>query len=158
MLREAPQPNAKSTPLPANAVVTRLEERQGPYLRVRTSDGKTGWLDMFDLQSGAHAAPAAAPGTGALRSLGQAFSPGSTRSTTVATSTVGIRGLDADDLANATPNLAAVDAAGQFKASEKQARQFAQRAGLRHARSPTSSPPRLPRRRLRAHWHSEDAP
>lgn len=132
-LREAPQPNAKSTPLPANAVVTRLEERQGPYRRVRTSDGKTGWLHMFDLQSGAQAAPAAAPGTGtsALRSLGQAFSPGSTRATTVATSTVGIRGLDADDLANATPNLAAVDAAGQFKASEAQARQFAQRAGLR---------------------------
>lgn len=132
-LREAPRADAKSTPLPANAVVTRLDERQGPFRRVRTSDGKTGWLHMFDLQSGAQATPAAAPSTGtsALRSLGQAFGAGGTRPTTVATSTVGIRGLDADDLANATPNLAAVDAAGQHKVSESQARQFAQRAGLR---------------------------
>ena len=125
-----------------DAVVTRLDERQGPFRRVRTSDGKTGWLHMFDLQSGAQATPAAAPSTGtsALRSLGQAFGAGGTRPTTVATSTVGIRGLDADDLANATPTLAAVDAAGQHKVSESQARQFAQRgrgwrvAAARHQR------------------------
>lgn len=133
VLRDAPDPNAKSTPLAANAVVTRLDERQGPYRRVRTSDGKTGWLHMFDLQSGAQAAPAATPGAGssALRSIGQAFSAGTPRPTTVATSTVGIRGLDANDLANASPDVAAVDAASQLKVSEAQARQFAQRAGLR---------------------------
>lgn len=131
-LREAPQPNAKSTRLAANAAVTRLDERQGPYRRVRTAEGKTGWLHMFDLQGSAPSASAASgTGTGVLRSLGQAFSPANTRSNTVATSTVGIRGLDADDLANASPNLAAVDAAGQYKASEAQARQFAQRAGFK---------------------------
>ncbi len=132
-LRSAPQANAPSTRLPANTTVTRLEERQGPFRRVRTPDGKTGWLHMFDLQGNA---PAAASGNGAaggaLRALGQAFSPTpSPSSNTVATSTVGIRGLDADDLAKANPDLAAVNAAGQFKVSEAQARQFGQRAGFK---------------------------
>lgn len=131
-LRTTPQANAPSTRLPANTTVTRLEERQGPFRRVRTQDGKTGWLHMFDLQGNAPVAAAGStPGSGALRALGQAFSPSPAPSSTVATSTVGIRGLDADDLANATPNLAAVNAAGQFKVSEAQARQFAQRAGLK---------------------------
>ena len=77
------------------------------------------------------AAPAGNSGTSALRSLGQAFSPGAASSGPVATSTVGIRGLDADDLAKATPNLQAVDAAGVYKVSEAQARQFGQRAGFK---------------------------
>jgi len=130
-LRATPQANAKSTRLPADTTVTRLEERQGPFRRVRTPDGKTGWLHMFDLQGNAPAAASGGTGSSALRALGQAFSPSSTPSSTVATSTVGIRGLDADDLANATPNLAAVNAAGQYKVSDAQARQFAQRAGFK---------------------------
>lgn len=133
-LREAPQANAKSTPLPAATTVTRLDERQGPFRRVRTSDGKTGWLHMFDLQGNAPTtAFASASGSGAnvLRSLGQAFSPSSNRSNTVATSTVGIRGLDVDDLANASPNMGAVDAAAQYRVNETQARQFAQRSGFK---------------------------
>jgi len=131
-LREGPQANAKSTRLPADTTVTRLDDRQGPFRRVRTSDGKIGWLHMFDLQGNAPAAATTGnSGTSALRSLGQAFSPSGATSGTVATSTVGIRGLDADDLAKASPNLQAVDAAGQYKVSEAQARQFAQRAGFK---------------------------
>lgn len=130
-LRETPQANAKATKLPADTTVTRLDERQGPFRRVRTRDGKTGWLHMFDLQGTSAAAPAGNSGTSALRSLGQAFSPSAASSGPVATSTVGIRGLDADDLAKATPNLQAVDAAGVYKVSEAQARQFGQRAGFK---------------------------
>jgi hypothetical protein len=48
----------------------------------------------------------------------------------VSTSTVGIRGLGAEDLANAQPNLAAVAQADANRANAAQARQFAGGASL----------------------------
>ena len=62
---------------------------------------------MFDV--GAQAGTAAAgsnTATSGLRSLGGLFGGGSS---TTATATVGIRGLSAEDIANAQPNPAAVD-------------------------------------------------
>jgi hypothetical protein len=62
----------------------------------------------------------------------------------VATSTVGIRGLGAEDLANAQPNLAAVAQADANRANAAQARQFAGSASLGSRQVeplPTPAPP-----------------
>ncbi len=63
-----------------------------------------------------------------LRSVGGLFGGGST---TTATATVGIRGLSAEDIANAQPNPAAVTQAEKMRLSADQARQFASAAPLK---------------------------
>jgi hypothetical protein len=129
-LRTAPNDAAKGPALKANTPVTRLNERQGAWTRVRLASGAMGWVHMFDLKAGTATAAPAASGTSALRALGQVAGATSSRQT-VATSTAGIRGLDANDIAQATPNLAAVQQAENRKADEAQARAFASRAQLK---------------------------
>ena len=98
-LRDTPaESGASVAPLAANTVVTRSSERKGPWTKVSTPQGASGWVHMFDL--GPQAGSASGTGnaaTGGLRSLGGLFG-GNSGSTTTATSTVGIRGLDAQDI------------------------------------------------------------
>ena len=130
-LRDAPGDKGKSiAALPAQAAVTRTNERQGPWVQVRTSAGATGWVHLFDI------GPATAPAEGgssagnALRSVTGLF--GGSRSTQTG-STAGIRGLDAQDLANAQPNPAAVTQMEGLRQTEADARSFANSASLRSA-------------------------
>jgi hypothetical protein len=49
-LREAPASSGRSlAALPAQSPLTRLGERQGPWVQVRTEAGATGWLHLFDV-------------------------------------------------------------------------------------------------------------
>ncbi len=130
-LRSAPADNAPAVaPVKASTPVTRLPERQGAYVRA-TVEGKTGWLHMFDIGSPAAASTTAASGGGSnvLRGLGSMFARPT--STTVSTTTVGIRGLDANDIANAQPNVAAVTTAEGLRVSATDAQQFAAQSSLR---------------------------
>ncbi|MCZ8218204.1 MAG: SH3 domain-containing protein [Acidovorax sp.] len=144
-LRDSPADNGASVaPLEANTVVTRSSERKGPWTKVSTPQGATGWVHMFDLgpQSGA-AANSNNSAAGGLRGLGGLFG-GNSGSTTTATSTVGIRGLDAEDIAKAQPNPAAVGRVEGMRVNADQARQFASSASL-HARDvPAMAQPVLP--------------
>lgn len=130
-LREAPGETSRSVaPLAARTPVTRSGARQGAWIQVRTAEGATGWVHMFDV---APASSAAAPSAGAnaLRGLTSFFNKGSAQgATTTATSTVGIRGLGAEDLARAQPNMAAVAQADTLRMDADQARQFASAAAL----------------------------
>ena len=96
---------------------------------------------MFDV--GAQAGTAAAgsnTATSGLRSLGGLFGGGSS---TTATATVGIRGLSAEDIANAQPNPAAVQQAEKLRVSADQAQRFASAAALRKQNvEPLPEPPR----------------
>jgi len=85
-LRDSPADNGASVaPLEANTVVTRSSERKGPWTKVSTPQGATGWVHMFDLgpQSGA-AAASNNTATGGLRGLGGLFG-GNSGTTTTAT-------------------------------------------------------------------------
>lgn len=130
-LREAPGENSRS--LAALAVRTPLARsgaRQGAWIQVRTTEGASGWVHMFDVGS---AATAEAPGAGAnaLRGLTSFFNRGSAQGgATTATSTVGIRGLGAEDLARSQPNMAAVAQADALRLDADQARQFASAVAL----------------------------
>lgn len=130
-LREAPGETSRSVaPLAARTPVTRSGARQGAWIQVRTAEGASGWVHMFDV---APASSAAAPSAGAnaLRGLTSFFNKGSAQGgTTTATSTVGIRGLGAEDLARSQPNMAAVAQADTLRLDADQARQFASAAAL----------------------------
>lgn len=138
-LREAPGEASRSVAaLAARTPVTRSGARQGAWIQVRTTEGASGWVHMFDV---APASSAAAPSAGAnaLRGLTSFFNKGSAQGgATTATSTVGIRGLGAEDLARAQPNMAAVAQADTLRMDADQARQRGgawQPAGGRPARA-----------------------
>jgi len=126
-LRDQPASSAGTlVTLPAGSSVTRLPQRSGPWMQVQTTTGQVGWVHLFELTASNASAPANNGLTGALRGLSGFLNRGSTSGgTTVATSTVGIRGLNKEDLQNAVPNSAAVERMEQFRADENQARRFA---------------------------------
>ena len=147
-LRDTPaESGASVASLEANTAVTRSSERNGAWARVSTAQGATGWVHMFDLGPPAGSAAGAASGVSStaatgLRSLGNLFG-GNSGPTTTATSTVGIRGLGAEDIANAQPNPAAVTQAEGLRVNEDQARQFATVAALQpRTVPPLAEPPR----------------
>lgn len=143
-LRSTPEESGASVAaLAANTVVTRSAERKGPWTKVSTAQGASGWVHMFDLgpQTGSASGTGNAA-TGGLRGLGGLFG-GNSGPTTTATSTVGIRGLGAEDIANAQPNPAAVTQAEALRVNADQARKFASTASLNQRTvPPLAEPPR----------------
>jgi len=142
-LREQPADGGRSlASLAPDTAVTRLAERQGPWVRVRTATGAVGWVHLFDVGAPGTAAAASSGPSGLLRGVTGLLSKPTTR-TTVSTSTIGIRGLGAEDLAQAQPDGAAVTRMEALRASEQQARQFAKEARLAPAAvDPLPEPPR----------------
>ena len=143
-LRQGPSETTSSVvSLGAQASVTRLPERQGPWMRVKTEAGQVGWFHMFDVATAAAQTNSNNTASGALRGLSNLFGGGS-KTTTTATSTVGIRGLGAEDIANAQPNLEAIKRAEALRADAAQAKRFASESQL-IARAvdplPTPQPP-----------------
>ncbi|MES2191906.1 MAG: SH3 domain-containing protein [Pseudomonadota bacterium] len=130
-LRDAPGEASKSlATLAVQTSVTRLAERQGPWIRVRLADGTQGWVHVFDITATSSAQGSNA-GTGALRSITDFFNRGSAQGNAgPATSTVGIRGLGAEDIANSQPDLSAVTLLDAARLDASQARQFAGIASL----------------------------
>lgn len=130
-VRKQPDASAESVmPIAASSTVLHHGERQGAWMRIKADTGKQGWMRLFDL-SATSAAASTSGGGGAgnvLRGVGSLLAPGSTKPVT--TSTLGVRGLDANDLAAAQPNPAAVTQGERLRTSEAQAKQFAQRSGL----------------------------
>jgi len=138
-LRDGPGASARVVAnVPVDTPLVRLPNRQSAWIEVRMATGTTGWIHMFDL--GAPNAPTAPSNaaTGALRGLTNFFTRGNqTGKTTVATSTVGIRGLGAEDIAQAQPNLQALGQAESYRQNAAQAERFASYARL----SPRTVPP-----------------
>ncbi len=130
-LRDAPAEAARSLgPLAVQTPVTRLPARQGPWIQVRTAQGAIGWIHMFDVGT-ALPAQGGNSATGALRTVTGFFGGGSARpATTSGTSTIGIRGLGAEDIANSQPNLDAVAKAEAMRVDTSQARNFGTLAAL----------------------------
>ncbi len=132
-LRQAPDEKSSSVAsLPVQTTLTKTTLRVGPWIQVKTADAKTGWVHMFDVSATGNApVPTSNAATGALRGLTNFFSGGSSqRPTTTATSTVGIRGLGAEDIANATPNIEALTQVEALRQDATQAKRFASDAPL----------------------------
>ena len=139
VLREAPSESAPGiAELPASTPLARLAERSGAWVRVQLvstpagpAPGPTGWLHLFDLGTPASVAPAGNAATGLLRNVTSFLGRSSPQQgTTVATTTIGVRGLGAEDIARAQPNNAAVDQMDALRIESDAARQFAALAAL----------------------------
>jgi hypothetical protein len=144
-LREAPAATAATLAnLPAQSALTRLPARQGPWVQVRTAAGVSGWVHLFDVASATEQGTVASAATGALRGLTSFFNRGNAAAPASPTATVGIRGLSAEDLGSAQPNMAALAQAETQRQDANQARKFASDAAL-HAQTvpplPIPAPP-----------------
>lgn len=145
-LRETPSEAAPGlAALAPQATVSRLQARRGPWIEVRSAQGVTGWVHMFDVGT----TPVAQGGnfaTGALRGLTGLFGGGNSLAPArTATATIGIRGLGAEDITNAQPNLTAVTLVDALRLDAVQARQFASAAALTPLMiDPLPVPPRPP--------------
>lgn len=143
-LRQTPSDSGSPVAaLPAQSTVTRTPVRRGAWVQVE-AHGTTGWVHMFDLAAPESANPTTTtsnsnPLTEGLRGLGSIFGGGG-KTSSVATSTAGARGLDAGDISSPTsPNspktqaVPATETVAQVESqriSATQAHSFAKSAGL----------------------------
>jgi len=126
-MKQAPAADAATlATLPENTAVDALE-RKGGWTRVKTSAGE-GWVRMLSLRLGG--ATTAKPGASGLT---QAFNVARTGTSGTQTTT-GVRGLDADQIANAQPNPAELAKLEKFAANREAAASFATEGKL----APTS--------------------
>lgn len=150
VLRDGPGDSANTlATLPAQTALTRQPTRQGPWVQVKTAAGATGWIHMFDVGTAADQGGVANAATGALRGLSNLFNRGSAQpqASSGPTATVGIRGLGAEDIANAQPNLAALAQAEGQRQDAAQAKRFAAESSLAVQSVeplPTPAPPPAP--------------
>jgi hypothetical protein len=126
-MKQAPATDAATlATLPENTAVD-AHERKGGSNRVKTSAGE-GWVRMLSLRLGG--ATTAKPGASGLT---QAFNVARTGTSGTQTTT-GVRGLDADQIANAQPNPAELAKLEKFAANREAAASFATEGKL----APTS--------------------
>ncbi|MEP7061030.1 MAG: SH3 domain-containing protein [Betaproteobacteria bacterium] len=124
-LRAQPASDAKSIKsLPAESAVD-VVGRQGAWVQLRSAR-ITGWAKLFDIRVGESGAPVAAKkgGNGVADTLGLAMG---TRGSSV---TTGVRGLDADMLARASPNAQAYATLASYARNKEQANAFAKAGRL----------------------------
>lgn len=126
LLAEPYSDAARVSSLKAKQQVSVLK-RKGGWYQVKRG-GNTGWLRMSHIRFGDGKA-AKADGKG----LGQAlrfFTTGRSGADGVTVAT-GIRGLDAADVSNATPDHNAVNKLERYRSSDSNAKNFAKVAGLK---------------------------
>ena len=131
-VRESPGDTGRSVAtLPAQAPVTRTNERQGPWVQVRTASGATGWVHLFDVGPASAAPAESSIGGSALRGVTGLF--GGSRASTQTGTTAGIRGLGAEDLAQAQPNPQGLRQMEALRQNDADVRSFAGRSAWRPA-------------------------
>ncbi len=130
-LREKPFANAKVVSKLTAGQKVDIIKRQGAWYQVKAAD-KLGWVNMLSVRKTATAAVASG------KSLGQ-VATGRTGTGTV-TATSGIRGLNEENLRQATFQEEPVAYVEKFRTAEPQARKFASAAGLK----PRTVPPLTP--------------
>jgi hypothetical protein len=106
--------------------VAEVAGKQGAWLNLRTQAG-AGWLFSFNVRFQSEGAgEASGSGTGSV--LGRLFAP--RRSTVSVTSTIGVRGIEEEDLKQATFDAGQVKLLEGYSASKESAEQGARGAGL----------------------------
>jgi Bacterial SH3 domain len=122
-LKQAPATDAATVAtLPENTAVEALERKSG-WTRVKASSGE-GWVRMLSLRFGGEVKPKA--GSSGLTQMFNVARTG-TSGTQV---TTGVRGLDAEQLANAQPNPAELAKLEKFAADRDAAAKFAAQGKL----------------------------
>ncbi len=115
----------------AEKTTVEILNRSGAWMKVKSPDGKQGWIRMLSVRLGTPGQKP--PGGGSLLSaLGFANRPRPAGSSTV---TTGVRGFSEEDLAAAKPNPAELEKMKSFAATSAQAAQLAETGKLKAARA-----------------------
>lgn len=123
-LKEKAAPDARTVAsLPADTAVKVLG-RGGQWTQVEAQSQK-GWVRVFHLRFPSTVETAAAPSGGALSSLTGALGFGRQTAKPSTVATTGIRGLTAEDFANASPDVEALKRLQSFRADKGSAERFA---------------------------------
>lgn len=126
-LKQEPASDAATVAALAEQTAVEVLERKSGWIRVKSAGGE-GWVRMLALRLGG--ATAAKPGASGLTQMFNVARTG-TSGTQV---TTGVRGLDAEQIANAQPNPAELAKLEKFAADRDAAASFATQGKL----SPTS--------------------
>ena len=126
-LKQEPASDSATVAALAEQAAVEVVERRGGWMRVKSASGD-GWVRMLSLRLGGSAA--AKPGASGVSQLFNVARTG-TSGTQV---TTGVRGLDAEQIANAQPNPAELAKLEKFAADRNAAEGFATQGKL----SPTS--------------------
>lgn len=126
VLRAEPRTDAAAVISLPNGATGEALARQGAWVQIR-SGAATGWIYSFNVRFGA----ATGSGDGAGSVLGRVFGP---RQRVNVTSTIGIRGLDEEDLKQARFDNGQVQQLDNYAASREQAESHAGELGLSTAR------------------------
>jgi hypothetical protein len=126
-LKQAPASDSDTVAALAEQTAVEVLERKSGWIRVKSAGGE-GWVRMLALRLGG--ATAAKPGASGLTQMFNVARTG-TSGTQV---TTGVRGLDAEQIANAQPNPAELAKLEKFAADRDAAASFATQGKL----SPTS--------------------
>ncbi len=120
-LHEGPHADAHAlADLPRATAVT-ISERRGGWYHVLLANGQSGWVPMTSLRF----ASAGAGGAGSWDKTAYSLFESGRSGASGTTASTGVRGLNTGDIADATPDLAAVDELAQWSVSRVQAQAFA---------------------------------
>lgn len=108
--------------LPEKTSVT-ITKRQGGWMQITSTPGN-GWIRMLSVRLGEPGGTASTSSSSGGSWFASLFSLGRSSSSGAAVTT-GVRGLDKQQITNATPNLAEVQKMQAFTVSKDQAQQFA---------------------------------
>lgn len=124
LMKEPASDAPRVATLPENAAVD-AGERRGGWIRVRTAAGEEGWVKLLSLRY-------AGPGAVRQGDTGLAQAVNVARTGTSGTRvTTGVRGLDAEEIANARPNPAELSRLKRFASTREASAAFADAAKLR---------------------------
>ncbi len=122
-LKQAPASDADTVAALAEQTAVEVLERKSGWMRIKSASGD-GWVRMLSLRRGG--ASAAKPGASGVSQLFNVARTG-TSGTQV---TTGVRGLDAEQIANAQPNPAELAKLEKFAADRDAASGFASQGKL----------------------------
>jgi len=123
-LRSTPFTNGQLVKTLPQGTPVEVVKRVGGWYEVKTA-GTSGWVRMWMLR---FSAPAS--GASSAQQTAQVLRSGRS-SSTYTTATTGVRGLSEEDLANAVPDPAAVQALESLAVGQSDARGFASQASLK---------------------------
>ena len=136
-LKATPHSDAKAAGQLAAHTTPEILERRGGWLRI-SGAGKSGWAKLHQVRAGeGPETKRSGEGLAILKNVGQTGRSGSTG----IVATTGIRGMSAEELKNAKPDPAAVQAVERYRANANQAREYAKAAGLKEANVPALPKP-----------------
>jgi hypothetical protein len=123
-LKKSPATDAPTVAELAETTLVEALERRGGWTRIRASAGE-GWVKMLALRYGA-TGPGARRGDSGISQLFNVARTGSSGTQV----TTGVRGLEAEQIANAQPNAAELKKMQQFAATPEAAEKFAAQGKL----------------------------